>query len=49
MNNISIFTLSVLFIGIIILFVKLKKTKKFESENYQFRKKRVLNKKIDFK
>ncbi len=49
MNNISIIGVLVLFIGILILFVKLKNTKKIESEDYQFRKKRVLNKKIDFK
>jgi len=33
----------------IFLVVKFSKNKKFESEKYQFRKKRVLNKKIDFK
>ncbi len=49
MYNISIIAMLILSIGMIIVFVKLKKTKKIESEKYQFRKKRVLNKKIDFK
>jgi len=33
----------------IFLYAKFQKNKKLESENYQFRKKRVLNKKIGFK